>query len=329
MNLFRAFRIHEVDKKVVSRLETIGLDDLNAGNVVIKVMYSSINYKDALAATGAGRILKRFPLVGGIDLAGTIESSQDDRFAVGQHVLATGCGMSETHDGGYTEIARVHGDWVVPIPEGLGAFKAMAIGTAGFTAAMAIHKMEHNGLTPGRGPVLVTGATGGVGSIAIDMLASRGYEVVALTGKANHREYLVGLGARRVLLRSEVVFGSKPLESAQFAGAIDNLGGDVLGWLTRVTADGGCIASIGLAAGNELKTTVLPFILRGVNLLGINAAAQQRSERLVTWHRIATELMPRHILEIARKTITLDQLPAAFSAYLSGAVVGRTVVKIS
>ena len=329
MKTFKALRIHEVDRKILARVESLQLSDLNAGDVVIKVLYSSINYKDALAATGAGRILRRFPLVGGIDLAGIVETSDDDRIRPGDHVLVTGCGLSETQDGGFAEYARVHADWVVPLPDSLGAFKAMAIGTAGFTAAMAIQKMELNGQSPARGPIAVTGATGGVGSLAIDMLATRGYEIVAITSKASSSEYLKSIGAHRVLLRDQVNFGTKPLESAQFAGAIDNLGGNMLAWLTRVTSEGGNIASIGLASGHELSTTVMPFILRGVNLLGINAAAQKRSERLAIWSQLASELMPRNLLKIAHKTITFDELPNAFQDYIAGAVVGRTVVKIA
>ena len=192
---FRAFRVHEVERKIEARLETLRLDELAAGDVVIRVAYSSINYKDALAATGAGRILRRYPLVGGIDLAGTVVSSDDPRHRAGDRVLVTGCGLSETHDGGYTEYARVKGEWVIPLPAGLTLFDAMALGTAGFTAALAIHKMEHNGQAPSRGPVVVTGATGGVGTLAIDMLAGRGYEVIAVSGKAEAADWLKSLGA--------------------------------------------------------------------------------------------------------------------------------------
>jgi NADPH2:quinone reductase len=266
--------------------------------------------------------------VGGIDLAGVVESSSDPRCKPGDHVLVTGCGLSEVHDGGYAEYARLKGEWVIPMPPGLGAFKAMSLGTAGFTAALAIHRMEHNGQTPARGPVVVTGATGGVGSIAIDMLAGRGYEVVAVTGKAESVDYLKSLGAAQVLLRSEIDYGKRPMESVRWAGAVDNVGGEMLTWLTRTVDNWGNIASIGLTGGAELHTTVMPFIIRGVNLLGINSAATLRDTRLVVWNRIATDLKPRHLDRIATRTIAFAELPQAFDAYIKGAVTGRTVVKI-
>lgn len=326
---FKAYRIHEIDKKIAPRFEQLTLDDLAPGEVVVRVLYSDINYKDALAATGAGKILRKYPLVGGVDLAGVVESSSDPRCKVGDHVLVTGCGLSEVHDGGYAEYARVKGEWVIPIPQGLGAFKAMALGTAGFTAALAIHRMEHNGQTPAKGPIVVTGATGGVGSIAIDMLSNRGYQVIAVTGKAESVDYLRSLGASQVLLRKEIDYGKRPLEAARFGGAIDNVGGDTLTWLTRTVDTWGNIACIGLAGGAELHTSVMPFILRGVNLLGINSSATLREMRLVVWNRIATDLKPQHLDKIVTQTIDFDALPGAFQSYLDGTVTGRTVVKIS
>jgi acrylyl-CoA reductase (NADPH) len=328
MKPFKAFRIHAEGGKVAARFEPITLDDLSPGDVVIRVTHSGINYKDALAATGAGKILRRFPLVGGVDLAGVVESSSDARFLPGSAVLVTGCGLSETHDGGYAEYARVPGDWVIPMPPGLDAFTAMALGTAGFTAALAIHRMEQNGQAPAGGPIAVTGATGGVGSIAIDMLSTRGYRVVAVSGKADAAPYLEELGASEVLTRQQVDFGSRPLEAARFAGAIDNLGGETLTWLTRTVDFWGNIASIGLAANPELKTTVMPFILRGVALLGINSSATRREWRLAVWQRIATDLRPRHLQRIVTRTIGFDELPGAFAGYLAGSVIGRTVVRI-
>ena len=325
---FKAYRIHEIDKKIVARFEQLTLEDLAQGEVVVRVLYSDINYKDALAATGAGKILRKYPLVGGVDLAGVVESSADPRCKVGDHGLVTGCGLSEVHDGGYAEYARLKGEWVIPMPQGLGAFKAMALGTAGFTAALAIHRMEHNGQTPVKGPIVVTGATGGVGSIAIDMLSSRGYEVIAVTGKAESADYLRSLGASQVLLRKEIDYGKRPLEAARFGGAIDNVGGDTLTWLTRTVDTWGNIACIGLAGGAELHTSVMPFILRGVNLLGINSSATLREMRLIVWNRIATDLKPRHLDKIVTQTIDFDSLPGAFQSYLDGAVTGRTVVKI-
>ena len=328
MNRFRAFRIHSQGGKIVARFEELGLDDLAPGEVVIRVTHSGINYKHALAATGAGKILRRYPLVAGIDLAGIVESSSDPRFAPGTAVLVTGCGLSETHDGGYAQFARVPGDWVIPMPPGLDAFTAMALGTAGFTAALAIHRMEQNGQEPAGGPIAVTGASGGVGSIAIDMLSARGYRVVAVSGKADAVPYLRELGASEVLLRASLDLGSRPLENARFGGAIDNLGGDTLTWLTRTVDFWGNIASIGLASGAGFTTTVMPFILRGVALLGVNSSATRREWRLAVWQRIATDLRPRHIERIVTRTIAFDELPAAFPDYIAGRVTGRTVVRI-
>jgi len=292
------------------------------------VSHSTINYKDALAATGAGKILRRYPLNGGIDLAGTVVSSDDAEFQPGTPVLVNGCGLSETADGGYSEYARVESQSLVPIPEGLDAAQAMQLGTAGYTAALAIHRMEQNGQLPENGPVVVTGATGGVGSVAIDMLAGRGYEVVAVTGKASEEKYLRNLGASRILLRDQIDFGKRPLEKAQWAGAIDNLGGDYLTWLTRTMDYGGNIASIGLAASPALKTTVVPFILRAVCLLGINSVDTPRGLRLAVWSRIAGDLKPRHLDAIGGQAIEFADLPEYFQAYLDGNVTGRTLVKI-
>jgi NADPH2:quinone reductase len=329
MDTFRAFRIHERDGRVTAAFEDITLDDLTPGEVVIDVQYSGVNYKDALAATGAGRILRRYPLVGGIDLAGVVRSSDDVRFRAGDAVLVTGSGLSETLDGGYTRVARVPGEAVIPMPGDLDAFHAMALGTAGFTAALAIHRMERNGQAPERGPVVVTGATGGVGSIAIDMLAARGYQVIAVSGKPDAADYLQGLGAHTVVPRAEFALGSRALEPASYAGAIDNVGGEMLAGLTRHVDFWGNIASVGLAGGAKLETTVMPFILRGVNLLGINSSATRRAERLEVWERIASDLTPRHLDRIAHRTIRFDELPGAFQPHLDGTVTGRTVVKIS
>ncbi len=329
MKDFRAYRIDQEDGNIVAGFKRLTIDDLSPGEVVIKVSHSTINYKDALAATGAGRILRSFPLVGGIDLAGSVVSSESPDFAEGDHVLVNGCGLSETRDGGYAEYARVPAVAVVPIPAGMTAAQAMQLGTAGYTAALAIHRMEQNGQRPENGPIVVTGATGGVGSIAIDMLDVRGYEVVALTGKAAQADYLKSIGARSVLLRDELDLGKRPMEKAQWAGGIDNLGGDVLTWLTRTVDYGGNIASIGLAASHELNTTVLPFILRAVCLLGINSVDTPRDLRLQVWNRIGADLKPRHLDRIASNTISLDELPAAFQAFVDGKVTGRTVVEIA
>jgi len=329
MQGFRAYRIDEVDGKVAAGFCELTLDDLTDGNVVIKVSHSTINYKDALAATGAGRILRHYPLNGGIDLAGTVVSSDSADIQPGALVLVNGCGLSETVDGGYSEYARVDSTSIVPVPEGMTGAQAMQIGTAGYTAALAIHRMEQNGQLPENGPVVVTGATGGVGSIAIDMLDGRGYEVAALTGKASEEDYLKSIGARQVLLRDELDLGKRPMEKARWAGAIDNLGGDYLAWLTRTMDYGGNIASIGLASGVAMNTTVLPFILRAVCLLGINSVDTPRALRLAVWSRIGGDLRPRHLDTIGHRTIKFDELPAAFQAYLDGSVTGRTVVEIS
>jgi NADPH2:quinone reductase len=328
MSTFKAFRIHERDGKIAAGFEQMTTDALTPGDVVIRVRYSSINYKDALAATGAGKILRKYPLNGGIDLAGEVESSTDARYQVGQSVLVTGSGLSENVDGGYAEFARVAGDSVILLPRGIDQQQAMALGTAGFTAALAIHRMEHNGQTPAKGPIVVTGATCGVGSIAVDLLAGRGYEVVAVTGKPEGDEYLKSLGAARILRRQEIDTGKRPMEAVQFAGAIDNVGGELLTWLTRTVDFWGNIASIGLAASVKLETTVLPFILRGVSLLGITSSNTPRDVRLEVWKRLASDLRPRHFDRIVTRTIAFDELPTAFDDYIKGRVLGRTVVKI-
>ncbi len=329
MDSFRAYRIDEEDGKIVAGFQTLGIDDLTDGNVVVKVSHSTINYKDALAATGAGKILRRYPLNGGIDLAGVVVSSDDADVQPGAAVLVNGCGLCETVDGGYSEYARIDSASLVPIPEGMSAAQAMQIGTAGYTAALAIHRMEQNGQAPDQGPVVVTGATGGVGSIAIDMLSARDYEVVAVSGKASAADYLGKIGASRVLDRNEIDFGKRPLEKAEWAGAIDNLGGDYLAWLTRTMLYGGNIASIGLASSPALNTTVVPFILRAVCLLGINSVETPYDLRRAVWARIGNDLMPRHLDTIGHQTIAFDDLPGAFQAFLDGEITGRIVVEIA
>ncbi|MGD8379685.1 MAG: oxidoreductase [Gammaproteobacteria bacterium] len=326
---FKAFRIDREDGEIVAGFQQLTLDDLTEGDVVIEASHSSINYKDALAATGAGKILRRFPLVGGIDVAGTVAESADERFKPGQEVLITGCGLGEEFDGGYSQYVRAKGEWVIPVPEGLSRRDAMALGTAGFTAALAIHRMEHNGTRPEGGPIVVTGATGGVGSLAVNMLAGRGYEVVAVTGKAEQADYLKALGAARILLRQEIDYGSRPLEKAEWAGAVDNVGGEMLTWLTRTTTWWGNIASIGLAGSPKLETTVMPFILRGINLLGINSMATPRDTRLAIWERLAGDLKPKQLDRIAHETVAFDDLPGVFPRFLKGEITGRIVVRIA
>lgn len=323
---FRAFRIH--DQQGTARLETLQLADLCAGDVVIRARWSGVNYKDALAATGKGRILRRFPLVGGVDVAGTVERSDDARFHAGDEVLVTGCGLGERHDGGFAEVVRVPADWVVPLPGGLTLREAMLLGTAGFTAALAIDRMEQNGQSPAQGAVLVTGASGGVGSVAVDLLGGSGYEVVALSRKPDSDGYLATLGASRVLDAASVVHGDAPLEKALWGGAVDNVGGDTLAWLTRTVKPWGNIAGIGLAGGTRLNTTVMPFILRGVSLLGITSANCPMERRLRVWQRLVTDLRPRHLERMVAGEVTLEELPAVFDKVLSGQHRGRYLVKL-
>lgn len=328
MDKFRAFRIHEAEGGVRAGFEELDIGDLTPGEVVIRVHYSGINYKDALAATGKGRILRQYPLNGGIDLSGTVIESADPAFTAGQQVLVAGCGLSEVLDGGYSEIARVPAGCVVPLPSGLTLFDAMAIGTAGFTAALAVIRMEQLDQTPQMGPVVVTGATGGVGSVAIDLLSARGYEVIAFTGKTDRADYLKRLGASRILDRAAVDFGRRPLEKATYAGAVDSVGGEVLAWLTRTVRPFGNIASVGLAGGHKLETTVMPFILRGVSLIGINSVELPRSLRDRAWALLGGDMRPRHLDDIVTRVVDFEELPGVFGEYVDGAVTGRTVVRL-
>jgi len=328
--LFRAYRIEEEENsKPKGRMVQISLSDLNEGELVLRTRYSNLNYKDALAATGKAEIAWRLPIVGGVDVAGTVESSDDAMFEPGDEVLVTGFGLSEDRDGGYSEVTRLKAEHALKIPEGLDPKHAMAIGTAGLTAALSVARMEHNGLSPEAGPVLVTGATGGVGSLAIDILAGRNYEVVALTGKADQRDYLENLGVSEVLLRQELEMGGRPLESARWAGAVDTVGGETLGWLTRTAKKDGRIAVCGNAGGAGFETTVMPFILRGIDLLGIDTDWFEVETRRKLWRRLAEggDLHPRHLDEVTQ-TIDFDDLPDAFEAFLAGGSKGRTVVRI-
>ncbi|WP_255680790.1 oxidoreductase [Azonexus sp. R2A61] len=328
MESFKTLLIDSQDGKVGHRFVRMTRDDLDVGDVLIRTAYSSVNFKDALAATGAGKIIRRFPCVGGIDLSGTVVESADPRFKVGDPVIATSFDIGVAHHGGYAEYARVPADWVVPLPDGLSLFDAMALGTAGFTAALGIIRMEENGLSPAKGPVIVTGATGGVGSLAIDMLAQRGYHVVALTGKASEATYLRGLGAAEILLRQELDLAKiRPLESARWAGAVDNLGGDILAWIAAGMKQGGTIASIGLAASMSLNTTVAPFILRGACLLGIDSGYIGEPYRSGVWQRLASDLRPPHLASMSRG-VAFDELPVLFEEYVGGKARGRVVVTL-
>jgi acrylyl-CoA reductase (NADPH) len=326
---FKAFLVSQEGSGVASRFADFTVDRLDPGEVTIRVAYSSVNYKDALAATGAGRIIRRFPCIGGIDLSGTVVASEDPRFAPGDEVLATSFDIGVAHHGGYAEMARLPAAWVRQLPVGLTLKEAMALGTAGFTAALAVLRMEENGLRPERGPVIVNGATGGVGSLAIEMLVGLGYQVTALTGKEGEADYLKRLGASEVMLRSSLdLTKTKSLDKALWAGAVDNLGGDVLAWTLSTMRQAGTVASIGLAAGMAFNTTVAPFILRGVSLLGIDSGYIGDPLRSLAWQRLAGDLKPRHLAEITR-TIPFADLPKVFEDFLQARVTGRTVVEIA
>jgi NADPH2:quinone reductase len=327
MDTFRAFRIVNEDGRIHGSIVNTTVAELSAGDVLIKASYSSVNYKDALAATGTGKILRRFPLIGGIDVAGVVASSADSRFRAGDEVLVTGYDLGVASDGGYAGYVQVPAGWVVPMPRDLTGFEAMALGTAGFTAGLAIVRLEQNGLRPQNGTVVVTGSTGGVGSIAVAALARLGYDVAAITGKEEAHEYLRQLGAREVLSRGTLEMGTRPLEKARWAGAVDAVGGDMLAWLTRTTDAWGCIASTGLTGGVELHTTVMPFILRGVSLIGIDSGSCPMEIRAEVWRRLATDMKPNNLAAIA-KEISLDGLPDAFATLLAGKARGRFVVNV-
>ena len=329
METFSALRIHKDGDHISARVEALSLNDLGPGEVVIHGAYSSVNYKDALAGTGRGKIMRRFPMVGGIDVSGRVVESTDERFKRDDPVLVTGYGMSQDHDGGYAEYVRVPADWVVPLPAGLSLLQAMAIGTAGFTAALAIQRMQDNGQSPEHGPIVVTGATGGVGSFAVDILSGLGFPVVAITGRAQEQGYLSELGATEVVLHQELEKGSRPLEKGLWGGAVDNVGGELLAWLTRTVRPWGCIASIGLAGGQELQTTVMPFIIRGISLLGIDSAGCAMALRRRVWERLGSDLKPGHLQAIAPHRVGLEELPDVFERLLRRELRGRTVVRLA
>jgi len=327
---FKAYRLTEADRKVTAQFTECTLDDLDPGELVIRVAYSDVNYKDALAATGKGRILLRPSCIGGIDLAGTVVSSSVAGFAKGDAVLAVGHLLGVKHHGGYAEYARIPAAWAVKLPKGMTLWEAMAFGTAGYTAGLAIAKMELNGLKPANGPVVVDGATGGVGSIAVSALANLGYEVTALTGKESESGWLSKLGAKEILLRQSLDLAKiRPLDKATWAGAVDNLGGEVLAWMASTMKVNGVIASIGLAASPTLATTVMPFILRGASLLGINStdAPSPELEREV-WRRLAGDMRPPLLKEMAR-TVPFAELPSVFDEFIQARVTRRVVVDLA
>ncbi len=325
---FRAFRIHADGKSHRAGIETLSADDLNPGEVLIRVAYSSVNYKDALAGSGQGKILRRSPLVGGIDVSGHVVASSDPHFKEGDAVLVTGSGLSETRDGGYAEYARLEAQWLVPLPAGLDPREAMILGTAGFTAALSLYRLLANGQTPDMGPIVVTGATGGVGMLALDVLTRAGFEAHAISGKPDRFDDLIAVGARQCLSRADLHWGQRPLESSRWAGAIDNVGGEMLAGLTRVIHPYGSIACCGLAGSHELHTTVMPFIIRGVSLLGIASAGTAYPIRRRIWEHLASDWKPAHLDSICTAEIGLDELPGVFARMLAGESFGRTLVRL-
>ena len=326
---FLACRVFEEADRVVSRLVRMETGELSPGGVVLRVQWSSINFKDALAVTGRGRILKRFPLNAGIDAAGVVEASDDARFAPGDAVLVNGMGLGELHDGGFAERLRVPGDWIVPLPAGLTLRESMALGTAGFTAALAVVRMELIGQRPELGPIVVTGATGGVGSIAVSMLAARGYSVTAVSGRPEHHAYLRGLGATEVASPESLALGSRPLEAARFGGVIDNVGGELLAGLVRHVAPWGQVACIGMAASPELSGTVFPLILRGVSLLGVTSTNCPMPLRRDVWARLGGELKPPHLATIVSRVVPLAEVLEAAPLLMQRRALGRFLVSCS
>ncbi|MBS0431174.1 MAG: YhdH/YhfP family quinone oxidoreductase [Proteobacteria bacterium] len=328
-NDFRAFRIRNDHDGYHAGIETMPVDDLSQGEVLVRCAYSSVNYKDALAGTGRGKILRAFPLNGGIDVAGHVAESRDPQFREGDAVLCTGCGLSETRDGGYAEYARLESRWTIPLPPGLSLREGMILGTAGFTAGLALLRMRDNRQHPELGPIAITGATGGVGMLAIDIFARAGYEVHAISGKADRAAFLEGLGAAKVLDRHELDLGDRPLESARFGGALDNAGGKLLSQLLANTAPCGNVASVGLAADSRLDATVMPFIIRGVSLLGVASAGTARDLREQVWRHLASDWKPAHLDTICTREVALDELPNVFGHMLNGGSFGRTLVRIA
>ncbi|CAK0743855.1 putative quinone oxidoreductase YhfP [Gammaproteobacteria bacterium] len=327
MNLGQALRIHRDQGRSRAVIEDWLRPSAAEGELVIRTRYSAVNYKDALAGTGRGPLIKTHPRIGGIDCVGEVEISRSPLFREGDLVMVSSGALGISHDGGYATWVCVPADWVLPLPPGLGPFEAIAIGTAGLSAALAIHRLRHNGQTPDRGPLVVTGATGGVGCLAIDMLGDLDYEVVAVTRKPHVEPFLRGLGVKRLITPGQIAPGERPLESACWAGAIDTVGGAVLAALMRTLMPNGNIASIGLAGGSELHTTVMPFILRGINLLGIDTAGCPQELRKRLWERLGSDLKPLHLKDIVCQTIPLEQLSETFERVLAGRHVGRILVQ--
>lgn len=329
MSSFRALRVHLMDGKTQPRLEALTVDQLSSGEVVIEVHHSSINYKDALAVTGKGKILRRFPLNPGIDAGGIVQSSSDLNFKPGQKVLVTGCGIGENEDGGYSEILRVKASSVIPLPEGLTLRESMILGTAGFTAALALFRMERNGQHPDMGPIVITGASGGVGTFAVEIFSQAGYEVHALSGKPQAHEQLKKLGAHKVITPEEFnEIGKHPLESVRYGGAVDNIGGSALARILASTQLWGNVASIGLAESAELHTTVMPFILRGVSLLGVSSNNTDLATRHHLWKQLAGRWKPVHLEDIVARVVKLEDVVAASHDLLARRIQGRMIVEV-
>lgn len=328
---FRALMLHEQDRAVSAELADMDESQLPDGNVTVAVEYSTLNYKDGMILGGIGRLVRTYPHVGGIDFAGVVESSDDSRFAAGDRVVLTGWRVGETHWGGYAERARVNGDWLVPLPDGLSTFDAMAIGTAGFTSMLAAQALEDHGLgagSIGSGPVLVTGAAGGVGSVAVHLLSAAGHEVAASTGRPQTADYLRSLGASAIIDRAELSeLPERPLGSERFGGCVDAVGGPTLSNVLTQMSYGSSVAACGLAGGNGLDTTVIPFLLRGVNLLGIDSVMCSYEPRAAAWQRL-DELVDRDLLASMATTVSLGDLPALGPKILAGEVQGRTVVDV-
>ena len=323
----RAFLVGKVNDVWTRRIEDVSLDALGDGDVLVKVEWSCINYKDGLASSEKGRVARIDPLIPGVDLAGTIVEPGNSGLAVGTPVIAHGYDVGVAHHGGYATHARVSSQWIVPMPSGLTTKTAMMVGTAGFTAALSVDALERAGLRPGTGPVLVTGATGGVGSYAVGMLAARGYEVAASTGKSSAADWLRSIGARDVIDRAETSAEQvKPLEKERWAGVVDCVGGSTLSYALRTTRYGGSVAASGLTGGSDLHTTVMPFILRGVNLLGIDSVQVDLASRIAMWKRIATDLKPTWLDTQESTVLGLGELGPSLDAILKGDVKGRLLV---
>lgn len=328
MSDFHAFRIHNDDAGYRAGIESIGADALSPGEVLVAVAYSSVNYKDALAGTGKGKILRQYPLNGGIDVAGHVVASTDPTFKEGDAVLCTGSGLSETRDGGYAQYIRLPSAWTIPLPAGLSLRESMILGTAGFTAVLGLLRMLDNHQTPQLGPIAVTGASGGVGMLAIDIFSRAGYEVHAISGKTDHFDFLRALGASECIDRHQLAFSGKPMDSVRFGGVLDNVGGNMLAGLLPLISPYGNVALCGNAGGVAFDTTVLPFIIRGAALLGIASAGTPRAVRDEVWRRLANDWKPQHLDRIATSEIALTELSGAFARMLTGDSFGRTLVRI-